>query len=366
MAIFTSEVPYPLPPSAGKAQATWTGYRRSVSTTSTTLLHLANETIVDDFYTHVLATHEATLACATADAVHLVTASGLRARHVVHHPSSPASSVAALGSIAWLTSTQLALGASNGALYRYDLSTMACVDVVAEAHTDRIDVIASDGNGCYTGGRDGSIAHWDFRLPHPQLHVRSDHSQGVCGLALSADGTRLASGGNDNLVCLFDTRQRRVEHLLQGHSAAIKALAWNPHERCVLATGGGLADKSLKCWHAYTGALLCSAPTYGQVSALLWPMNQKHEIVTVGGFGADAVQLWSYPSGKRVTSVPAPSKGRLLDGVLFGDHVVTLSADGTLQQYEIALDRKRRSPPSETGTPDTPDERQRRRRLRML
>ena len=34
----------------------------------------------------------------------------------------------------------------------------------------------------------------------------------------------------------------------------MKALAWSPHERNILASGGGTADRSIKIWNVVTGA----------------------------------------------------------------------------------------------------------------
>ena len=48
------------------------------------------------------------------------------------------------------------------------------------------------------------------------------------------------------------------------HQAAVKALAWSPHERNLLASGGGTADRSIKFWNAASGALINSVDTGSQ------------------------------------------------------------------------------------------------------
>jgi len=35
---------------------------------------------------------------------------------------------------------------------------------------------------------------------------------------------------------------------LTDHTAAVKALSWSPHRNCLLATGGGSTDKTIKQW----------------------------------------------------------------------------------------------------------------------
>ncbi len=73
----------------------------------------------------------------------------------------------------------------------------------------------------------------------------------MCGLKWSPEGHQLASGGNDNFLCIWDaaasgSRAQPVQapkFRCGEHMAAVKALAWSPHERNLIASGGGTADK---------------------------------------------------------------------------------------------------------------------------
>ena len=73
------------------------------------------------------------------------------------------------------------------------------------------------------------------------------HRGEVCGLKHDACG--LASGSNDNLAMIWDLTAGKVKHQLQGHKAAVKALAWCPWQRNLLATGGGSSDKTMRFWN---------------------------------------------------------------------------------------------------------------------
>lgn len=37
------------------------------------------------------------------------------------------------------------------------------------------------------------------------------------------------------------------------HKAAVRAIDWSPHQRGILATGGGTADQMIKIWNINTG-----------------------------------------------------------------------------------------------------------------
>jgi cell division cycle protein 20 (cofactor of APC complex) len=48
---------------------------------------------------------------------------------------------------------------------------------------------------------------------------------------------------------IWDITAGKVKHQLQGHKAAVKALAWCPWQRNLLATGGGSSDKTMRFWN---------------------------------------------------------------------------------------------------------------------
>ena len=156
------------------------------------------------------------------------------------------------------------------------------------------------------------IHHRDVRDPSIQPFLKSTGPrQEVCGLRWSDDyggmggsgagssrtvgvaGAMLASGGNDNKVCIWDLRGSRRPTTGRGapstsatadegnsandqplwkfheHTAAVKALAWDPHVPGVLATGGGTQDKTIRFWNVFNGTMLNELDTGSQVSPLL-------------------------------------------------------------------------------------------------
>lgn len=54
-----------------------------------------------------------------------------------------------------------------------------------------------------SGSRSGCIHHHDVRVAEHHIATLRGHSQEVCGLHWSPDGRYLASGANDNLVCVW-------------------------------------------------------------------------------------------------------------------------------------------------------------------
>lgn len=49
------------------------------------------------------------------------------------------------------------------------------------------------------------------------------------------------------------------------HTAAVKAIAWSPHQHGLLASGGGTADRCIRFWNTSTNAMLNCVDTGSQV-----------------------------------------------------------------------------------------------------
>lgn len=79
-----------------------------------------------------------------------------------------------------------------------------------------------------SGSRSGHIHHHDVRVAEHHIATLNGHSQEVCGLKWSPDGRYLASGGNDNLVCVWP----RVQ---EGSAAndAQSVRSWSEHQGAV-------------------------------------------------------------------------------------------------------------------------------------
>lgn len=63
---------------------------------------------------------------------------------------------------------------------------------------------------------------------------------------------------------------------LTEHTAAVKAIAWSPHQSGLLASGGGTADRCIRFWNTSNGNQINSIDTGSQVLFML-----MHFIVVV-------------------------------------------------------------------------------------
>jgi cell division cycle protein 20 (cofactor of APC complex) len=133
------------------------------------------------------------------------------------------------------------------------------------------------------------------------------------------------------------------------HQAAVKALAWSPHERHLLASGGGTADRCIKFWNSQTGGLLNSIDTGSQVCALQWNPFEK-EILSSHGFARNEISLWKYPSMTKIKELEGHTSRVLhLATSPDGGTVVSAAGDETLRFWEVF------APPSKSKTSSSAD-----------
>ena len=92
------------------------------------------------------------------------------------------------------------------------------------SHSDRVGVLTWNSHTLTSGGRDSAIHNHDVRVSNHCVARYVHHKLEVCGLEWSPDGSKLASGGNDNLVCLWKNGSGFLEPqtVLTGHQAAVK------------------------------------------------------------------------------------------------------------------------------------------------
>lgn len=168
-------------------------------------------------------------------------------------------------------------------------------------HRSRVGSLAWNNHILTTGGMDGQIINNDVRVRSHIVETYRGHTQEVCGLKWSASGQQLASGGNDNLLHIWDRSMASTNsptqwlHRFEEHRAAVKAIAWCPFQGNLLASGGGGGDRCIKFWNTHTGACLNSVDTGSQVCALLWNKNER-ELLSSHGFTQNQLTLWKYPS----------------------------------------------------------------------
>lgn len=203
-------------------------------------------------------------------------------------------------------------------------------------HETRVGVQGWNKHILSTGARSGLVYNHDVRIAQHKIAELVSHAGEVCGLEWRADGAQLATGGNDNLVNIWDARSLNAPKFSKtNHRAAVKALSWCPWQPNLLATGGGSHDRHIHFWNSTSGARVNSIDTGSQVTSLRWSPHYK-EIASSSGFPDNSISIWSYPTLVKNVEIPA-HESRVLHSCLSpdGQMMATAAADESLKFWKL-------------------------------
>ena len=205
-------------------------------------------------------------------------------------------------SVNWIQrGSHVAIGTSKGFVQIWDAEKQRKLRTMT-GHTGRVGALAWNEHVLSSGSRDRTILHRDVRSPDQYFQRLTGHKQEICGLKWNSDDGQLASGGNDNKLFVWDRSNSEPLYKFSEHSAAVKAIAWSPHQRGLLASGGGTADRKIRFWNTTTGAIMQEVDTGSQVCNLAWSKN-SNEIVSTHGYSQNQIVIWKYPSMTQVVSL---------------------------------------------------------------
>ena len=321
----------------------------------------------------------------------------------------------------------IALGLNNGDIELWDIEKKMKIRNL-KGHSDRVGTLTWNGYNLYSGSKDTNIFSHDVRVKdHLVMKLYGGHSKEICNIKWNSDFQYLASGGNDNLVCLWDIRgkfnrnkssfwdylncqsddenensedidddsenmeddkldykndyrmnenninmninniinehkfsqnkDKIINHnvkqnkknedlnensniiepliIINKHKGPVKALAWSPWQRSVLATGGGKKDNFIRFYNTDTKSIIGEYNTGSQVCQILWNKYEK-EIISSLGSNKNPICIWSYPKMNKITELTGHlSRALYLSMSPDGCTLVSGSSDETLRFWNI-------------------------------
>jgi len=179
---------------------------------------------------------------------------------------------------------------------------------IVGVHEDRVCGLAfsADETRLFASDIEGHVRIWSARggdsgtTPTPIRERWLVHDE-VCALARSPDGRMIAAGSWDKSVYLLDSATLETKRTLHGEERGVSAVTFSPDGTAVAAAGLG---KVIRVWDSHAGRLVHSLTGHtGVVQSLAYTPDGRF-LVSAGNDGT--ARLWDATSGALTTTIADP------------------------------------------------------------
>jgi WD40 repeat protein len=203
--------------------------------------------------------------------------------------------------------------------------------------------VSPDGTRIATG-RDGGVAQvWDSRSGQ-LIHVLHGHTRKIWGVAFSRDGSRIGTVASDSTARVWDARSGTLLMTLHHAAVDLNGVSFSP-DGSRLATGG--ANGEIDIWDLRSAQLVRAIRGHTRyVSSVQY--SPDGSLIASGG-GDFHARVWSATTGQKMIDLDA-SGFRQVSGVVFspdGTRLATVCLDGYAKIWDVRSGRLLASSPKQ-------------------
>ena len=210
---------------------------------------------------------------------------------------------------------------------------------VLEGHEGGVFAVAfnPDRTRLASGGYDGTVRLWDVASGKETARLEG-HDNFVHSVTFSPDGTQLASAGGpsygdgDTTVRLWDVASGQQTAHLEGHDSAVKSVAFSPDGTRLASAGSN--DRSVHVWDVASGQETARLEGHGnEVNSVAFSPDGTQ---LASGSYDGTVRLWELASGKEIARL---EHGANVNSVAFspdGTQLASGSNDDTVRLWDVA------------------------------
>ena len=175
----------------------------------------------------------------------------------------------------------------------WDTATPSGPVQVLDAHTNAAQAVAygtsEDGPRLASGGADKTIKLWNLDTLD-RIRTYTGHKDFVTALTFAPDGKTLASASLDGSIRLWSTRSNRSQRRLYGHRGRVGGLSFSPDGKNLASIA---ADGQLRIWDVARGRTLRTIAGHaGALNAVSYSPDGTR-IASAGDDGV--VRVWANP-----------------------------------------------------------------------
>jgi hypothetical protein len=191
--------------------------------------------------------------------------------------------------------------------------------------------VSADGARALTAGDDWRVRCWDVATGS-KTGAPLAHDAPVLAVAFSPDGRYAVSGGRDRSVRVWDPEAGREIRRLDGHERAVFSVAFSPDGLRVLSGGG---DRSLRLWDVTTQAEIDRRAHDDSVTTVAFSPDGRHAL---SGSSDRTVRVWDLgdAGGTAIRKFDARSPVQCVAVSPAGDRALSGGSDGALTLWDLA------------------------------
>jgi sterol desaturase/sphingolipid hydroxylase (fatty acid hydroxylase superfamily) len=200
---------------------------------------------------------------------------------------------------------------------------------VLRGHERRVSGVAvsADGQEIVSGGYDGTVRVWGAEAGREQVALRG-HAGAVLCVAVSADGRRVVSGGGDGTARVWDVAASREVFTLAGHGGAVPSVAVSADGRRVVTASQAAA----KVWDTGAGREVVLA---GHTDLIYGVAISPDGRRVVTGSYDQTVKVWAAETGRELVTLRGHAGPVYAVAVSpDGRHFISGGADGTVRVWD--------------------------------
>ncbi|HEY9644193.1 MAG TPA: protein kinase, partial [Coleofasciculaceae cyanobacterium] len=268
--------------------------------------------------------------------------------------------------------TAMALGVSNlyalsgeesGLIRLWEIATSRTLSVF-KGHQGRVETIAFSSDGCYllSGGEDQTLHLWNIAdtsyvhtfdgrerraeyqyarqsgpistffntLDRFSRRLRSNAHQGaVRSVVFSPDNRYILSGGDDNIIKLWEMKTGKCLRTFQGHWGPVVSVLFTPDRDHILSAS---VDQTIKLWQIASGQVVQTFKGNRHLTSLSCSAEGRYVVA-----GADPIRIWDITTGQLVQTLEAQG----VQAVAFSPEgrFVLSAGEEQLQLWEVSTGR---------------------------
>ncbi len=196
-------------------------------------------------------------------------------------------------------------GRDDGLVKIWDRTNGNMLDSFSVGEKKLENVILSQDGSCLATVGGGGVKLWKW--PVRALIVALSGSEAAQGAAFSHDGTRLATGHeDDSAVRLWDVPGGRLLREFRGHSGGVCSVSFSADNRTILSAS---RDETIRLWDVATGE---ERGVHVGHSGRVWNLAVSPDGRTIASVGQDGtVKLWDPKPPRNGFTLPIPVPGNL-------------------------------------------------------